>query len=223
MALQSGSGGSNNDTKLIVLTPKSQDKDKNPVKPYFQIDSKNEEGKWVTNDDKTTDRVSGRLKRVIAKVKEFKRGGVVVDTKDIVQVFLEDDAADETYLIDFNYKISTRRLFVRLLALESFENVQISYWRDKEGYDVLTLRQNDEVVKAKFTKEEMPLPKKVKINKVEMTDNSDLDAFLKEKLLELNDKISQAPKTQSVQKQKTQVVVNNEVAAEDVKEDDIPF
>lgn len=223
MALQSGGGGSNNDTKLIVLSPKSQDKDKNPVKPYFQVDFKNDEGKWETKDDKSVDRVSGRLKRVIAKIKEFKRGGVVVDQKDIVQIFLEDESADETYLIDFNYKISTRRLFARLLALEDFNNVQISYWRDKEGYDVLTLRQNDEVVKAKYTKEEMPAPKKVKINKVEMTDNSDLDAFLKEKLLELNDRIQSGPKPEPKVFEKAQVKTKVVVVEDDKSEDDIPF
>lgn len=217
MALQSGSGGSNNnDSKLIILTPKSQDKDKNKVKPYFEVKTRVGD-KWETSEDKP-DRFSGRLKRVVAKEEEFKRGGVVIDTKDVVELFVDDEETNETYLVKFNYRIATRRLFVRLLGLETFDNIQVSYWRDKEDYDVLTLRQNDEVVKAKYTKEEMPLSKEVTVNKVKMRDNSELDAFLKEELLKLNDKISASSKAAPQKAVRTKVVDSGEV-----KEDDIPF
>lgn len=225
MALQSGNSGSNNDSKLIVLTPKAQDKDKNLVKPYFQVAEKVDD-KWVVSDDKTIDRVSGKLKRVVAKEKVFSKNGQVIDTKDVVELYVDDVETNETYLISFNYKISTRRLFVRLLALNSFDNIQISYWRDKEGYDVLTLRQNDELVKAKYTKEEMPESKEVTVNKVKMRDNSELDAFLKEELLKLNDKIQSGPKPEPkvVEKVSAKTKVKTAVSeGEDLNEDDIPF
>lgn len=219
MALQSGGNGPKNDTKLIILKPKSQDKDKNQLKPYFQVTEKVND-KWEVSANQTIDRFSGRLKKVVAKESEFKRGGVVVETKDIVQLYVED--GDETYLVEFTYRLATRRLFTRLANLKTFDNLEISYWRDDGGYDSFSLRQNGEIVQPKFAKEELPQPKEVTVNKVKMRDNSELDAFLKAELELINDKISAAAKTEVKSSVKTKVV--DEVKEDDSDNtDDIPF
>lgn len=194
MALSNGRGNTA-DGNLIVLKPKHQDADKKPVKPHFEVRGKDETGEWV--DMGQYDRFSGNLKRIVPKVKEYKKDGKVIDAKDIVGIFLED--GEDTYMLELTYKISTRNLFNRFLNLETFENLEISYWRDDKGYDVMTLRQNDQVVKAKyykkneFTKEGeelLPETRKVKVNKVEVTDSTELDEFFKAKLEELNSKVA---------------------------------
>jgi len=77
------------------------------------------------------DRFSGNLKRIVPKVKEYKKEGKVIDAKDVVAIFLED--GEDTYMLELTYKISTRNLFNRFLNLNTFENLEISYWRDDKG------------------------------------------------------------------------------------------
>lgn len=211
-------GNTNNpDSKLIILTPKIKDADDNKTKPYFSIADK-VNGEWVTRPE-TTDRFSGTLEKFAIRSKEFKKDGKVVGDMKFLDVFISD--GDERYLASFSFKISTRGLMNRLLNLTSPENVQISFWQDDRGYEVLTLRQNDEVVKGKYSKEEIPVPTEVKIRGQVQRDYYEVDQFFIDKINEFSFKTAvKASKPTAVPAQKKAPV---EAPTEASDSDDIPF
>lgn len=209
-------GNTNNpDSKLIILTPKVKDANDNKTKPYFSIADK-VNGEWVTRPE-TTDRFSGTLEKFSIRSKEFKKDGKVVGDMKFLDVFITD--GDERYLASFSFKISTRGLMNRLLNLKSQENVQISFWQDDRGYEVLTLRQNDEVVKGKYSKEEIPVPTEVKIRGQVQRDYYEVDQFFIDKINEFSFK-SVAKKEKAAPAPKKAPV---EAPTEQEESDDIPF
>lgn len=205
----------NPDSKLIILTPKVKDANDNKTKPYFSIADK-VNGEWVTRPE-TTDRFSGTLEKFSIRSKEFKKDGKVVGKMNFLDVFITD--GNERYLASFSFKISTRGLMNRLLNLQSQENVQISFWQDDRGYEVLTLRQNDEVVKGKYSKEEIPVPTEVKIRGQVERDYYEVDQFFIDKINEFSFK-NTAKKEKSAPVPKKSAV---EAPTEQVESDDIPF
>lgn len=211
-------GRNNNvDGKLIILQPRFKDAEGNKTKPYFSITEK-VDGSW-TQRKETTDRFSGNVKKFLVKSKDIVRDGKVVDKMNLFDIYVED--GDETYLVSFSFKISTRGLMNRMLNLKSPENIQISIWQDDKGYEVLTLRQNDEIVKAKYAKEEVPVPPEVKIRGNLVRDYFEVDQFFIDKINSFTF-VSNSEAPESKEEKATKATKKAKV---EVQEDDseIPF
>lgn len=214
-------GNTNNvDGKLIILTPKTKDAEGNKTKPHFVISEK-VNGQWV-NRNETVDRFSGNIKKVVARVKEIKKDGKVINNLNLLDLYVAD--GDETYLASFTFKISTRGLMNRLLSLTDPNNIQVSFWEDDRGYEVLTLRQNDEVVKGKYTKEEIPVPSEVKIRGKIERDYYEVDQFFIENInaMSFDTSKAQSKPAQSEAQVKAKKAAKVEVPS-DEEDQDIPF
>jgi hypothetical protein len=113
----------------------------------------------------------------------------------------------------------------RLLNLTSPENVQISLWQDDKGYEVLTLRQNDQVVKAKYSKEEVPSPPEVKIRGSLVRDYFEVDQFFIDKINSFSFAKSEPVevKNGAVKSTPKEELSKKTTALTDIPEDDIPF
>lgn len=169
---------------LIVLKPTSKNKDGESVKPYFEISKKGPSG-WEVEDNQNVSQVTGTLFKVAAIEEEWKG-----DKYFRIKLFLRD--GNESYLIPFRLNIATRSLLNSLFSLESFENVSISYYQSKAGYDVYFVSQDDERVSWKYELSELPKPDEVSFKGKVIKDYTKLDQFYVEKTLELEAKIAKA-------------------------------
>ncbi len=174
--------------ELIVLNLKTTDENRVPIEPKFDVLRKsNETGKFEKTGVETS--FSGRLKSVQTKVSEFKKDGKVIDSKEKVDLYVAD--GEETYLLSLNYNIASRGLFNRLFSLESFDDIEINVWQDEKKYTVLTLRQNNKSIKGKYKKEDFPEAEVITNKKGEVLkrEYGEVDAFFKEKLVELGERV----------------------------------
>jgi hypothetical protein len=130
---------------------------------------------------------------VVQKSKEFSGALDKVDTGDrewkgekypTVKVSLID--GDEKYVLDLSFSILTRSVFNSLLGLESYENLKFTIYLTKPNpaknnarYPQISVWQNDELVKWKFTKDELPKEEEIKDSrgKVIKRDSIELDEF----------------------------------------------
>lgn len=187
---------------LIFVNAKHQDKDKKPIKPYFEAVKPDGNGNLVKSEE-TPDFLEGRLKRIDSKAREFTNpAGKKQMGPEKATLYIADDSTGETFALSLNYNIASRGLFNRILNLQDGKNLRIDYWRDAKDYTVLTLKQNGVSIKAKYSREEVPASPKVKVGAVEMTDTSKVDEFFKAKLLEfsatvLNNKKAEAKNEES--------------------------
>lgn len=169
---------------LIVLKPKSQNKDKEAVKPYFEINKKGDKG-WASEDNQTISQVSGDIFKIDQKEQEWKG-----DKYFTVQVYLKDD--EETYLLDLRLNMATRGLFNALLGLDTFKDVEIAYFRSKSGFDTFGVTQGGDRVSWKYAIDELPKVDSVTLGNKTIKDFSKLDGFFLEKLEELGELVAKA-------------------------------
>lgn len=180
--------GRNNEDRgdLIILEFKTSDADKKPIKPEFSIRRKNvETGRYEAQG--SVYEFTGNLKTIVTKVKEYKKDGKIIDSKEVVDLYFQD--GEETYLVPFSYRIASRSFFNRILNLTSGDNLKVLCFRDDRGYEVVVLYQNGTIVKGKYSREELPKPQEfVRKGKTERI-YDEVDAFMKAKLEELNTKL----------------------------------
>ena len=179
-----GSSNNNQTGTLIVLKPKSQNKDKEAVKPYFEINKKGDHG-WASEDNQSISQVSGDLFKIDQKEQEWKG-----DKYFTVQVYVRDD--EETYLLDLRLNMATRGLFNALLGLDTFKDVGVSYFRSKSGFDTFSVTQGGERVSWKYALDELPKVDSVTLGTKTIKDFSKLDNFFLEKLSELGERVAKA-------------------------------
>lgn len=198
---------STNNGKLIVLNTVHQIKNKETgevtqVKPYFS-ESEKVDGKWsVLKTEKPLESFTADLTRVTLETHEIKKGDKVIDTKESVKLLFRSPDDSESYLLSLTWRMATRNLFNTLLGLQSFDNITISYWRNTAGYETFSVKQNgvpfkDGLLSFDEVKEKI---KKVMFKGKEQTDTTELEAYLKDKLVELNEEIAAAPKSAPVEK-----------------------
>lgn len=205
------------DGQVIFVNLRNKNEAKEKVKPFFTF-SKKIDGAWAVFAENT--RFSGHLRKLTVGEREFNLGGGKVEKKPEVTIQLYDEELSETYVLRLPIRISSRSLFNRILNLQSMENLEISVWEDDKNFEVLSLKQNDENVKQRFTKEEVPAAPKVKVNGAEISDTYELNKFYLEKLTEFG-----AALTHPVKK----TVPASRAAAEDedtnpvYSDDDVPF
>lgn len=177
------------DNKPFFLRIRVQDKDKQPIVPEFSVQTKNEQGEYVELPN--VKRVAGDLVSVKISKRTVKTPAGNQEVDD-VKVVLEDKKNQEVYFVDARPSQLGRNLYNSLLNLTNGKEVSIALYQTKpndEGkvYPGIALRQNNELVKGKFSREEVPAPEEVKNKKGEILqrDYSEVNSFYFEKLKDL--------------------------------------
>lgn len=216
--------GNNNDNngKLFVLKVKTTDENKkNLANPVFQVLEKNEENKWVITN--TVPSVSGRLSKV--DVKESVWEG---DTYYTVSALVKDDAAEESYLVDFKMNLMNRSIFNSLLNIDKSKDIKIGLYTSKKGYPAGSVRQGENLIDWKYSLDQVPKADEIEFKGKVMRDYTAVDSFFITKLREFGASLSSvvsepaAEKPASAPAKKAKVVKNEvkqEVAVADVDSD----
>ncbi len=141
MALSNGNGSFSG--PLIFLNARSKDAKGNKVDPHFEI-ARVGEDKKIHKTEETCTRVSGNLLRPQFKTRPYEGQ----DVKHVVLYVQDKDKLDgggapapETYSVDLTYRIASRSLFNAILSLTDPENISISIYENKGGYEALSLWQ----------------------------------------------------------------------------------
>ncbi len=171
-----GNSNKQNNNELIILKLKTADAEKKPVPVHFEI-TKKVGDKWTATGEIRD--VSGKLTGLELYEREWE-GNVY----PLVKVFVEDEAVQETYLLDLRYNMLSRSLFNSLLSLSSFDDVQIAVRDRKKGektFPAVYVNQGGKKVDWKYQIADLPPIEKVKVGKTEVTNFDNLnDFFVKE-------------------------------------------
>lgn len=160
---------------LIILKPKTKEESN----PHFSVIRK-EDGKWGETGE-TVNQVSGDLTKVEVKEDEYEGRKYKV-----INVFLQDKEAGETYLLDLRLNMITKSLFNALSNLTDPRNISISLYKNKKSHNPnFGVWQNDELVRWKYSLEELPEPEEVTFKGETMKDYSKSDEMVLSSLLEM--------------------------------------
>ena len=215
MALGRKDGQSN--SNMVFLSPRGK-KDGKEITPQFFIRRKVGD-KYV--EDGSTDRFSGKLSRITHK--SVAPTVATAAPLEIISITMDDEVENERYVAEFTFKVPTRSLFNRILNLKNFDNVEISYFRNKDGWEAFALRQDDQTVTAKYEKGNPELPEvevTKKKNGTEDKDYFEINKFFQEKMIELGRTLD---KNNSTARQEAREAVQEGSSSQAVSEDDIPF
>lgn len=189
----------NDNSKLFILKPRTQNKEKEKVEPYFEVNAKNEQGKWVEVD--AVPGVEGNLTRLDVKEGEYE-GQKTYN----VSVFLKDPDGSQTFLVDLKLNMLSRGLLNSILNLSKYEDVKFGLYTGKNGYPNVSVRQHGELTKWKYSLDEMPKPEEVKFKGKIQRDYSAVDEFFVTKLKEFGETLSQSNFVKSPVKEKVKKV-----------------
>lgn len=158
-------GKENNDSTELVIIRDVQSEDKR--KSFFEVIQKNENDQWAPT--QKTDRFSGHfksLKRGLKYDPSVPRQKELIEkygNKPMISLSLVDYETNQTYIYKFSLRLSTRTLINRIVNLKSGDNLELSIWNDKEkGYENFSLRQNGELVKWKYSLDEVPRAEEIR-------------------------------------------------------------
>jgi hypothetical protein len=154
--------------------------------PIFEVSKKGEDGKYAVlkGKDATAQRVSGNL--IDARLKEHTHNGELIKSLNLT---IQD--GDDVYFVSVGYTFLGRNLFNALLALKSFDDIEIGLYQskpkpdavDKRGFASVALRQHNELVRGLFDpKKDLPPIPKVKLKGKDVSDTGAIDEFFEEKL-----------------------------------------
>lgn len=185
-----GNNSQESNSKLYILKPKTQDAERKPVKPYFEISEKVED-KWKVTGETTS--VSGELTQIVLGEREWE--GNKIPT---VKVVLEDKEKKEFYWLDLRYNILTRSFFNSILSLDKFDDVKVNIYQNKpkegqtKSYANLSVRSHGEMVNWKYKLNELPPVEQVTVNKKVITDTTKIDEFFLKELSALAKKVKES-------------------------------
>ncbi len=161
MALSSGNNYSND--PLIFLTCRSRDKEDKKVSPHFEIARVGDDKKIAKTGESCT-KISGDLRRPKFSTREWNGEQVKHVTLYIHDQGIKegpDARPKETYCLDLTYRIASRQLFNAVIGLTNPNNVQISIYENKGGYEALSLWQDDKMAPWKFDGRKGEIPKAI--------------------------------------------------------------
>ncbi len=177
MAFGTGSRSFGPDTTLYSFKIKTKDL---PA-PVFEVSKK--VGDNYEKLKETATRVSGNI--ISAVHKENTHEG-----KEIKSLSLTFQDLKEVYFVSVGYTFLGRNAFNSLLALKTFDDVEIGLYQSKPkpdavnrtGFASVATRQAGELVRGLYEREQLPATKKVRVNGKDQTDTEALDLFFEEKL-----------------------------------------
>jgi hypothetical protein len=225
-----GNKNRNNDSnkKMLFVNTRTKDEDDKDIKPYFSfLESTGEaNGKKTYGEIAKDPSFSGSIVKVEAYEREIKSKGV---KQPRVKIIFEDD--DTAYYLDMSYTILSRSFFNCLLSLDSLEDISVNIYQTKPNdkgkvYPQISVWQNDKMVRWLYTKDELPVIKKVKVKGQEMSDTEDVDNFFRDKL---NAKFSNTSSSKSSvkndddSKDSVKKVKTKSVVTSPENDEDIPF
>lgn len=208
----------NPNAKFYSVSFKTRDKTpgKTLDKSVFVVKARDEAGKFVEV-DKVFD-IGGNLIKVEPQKTEW-------EGKTIESMLINLVDGDDFYAISFPYGIATRAFFNALLSLKTFEGLEIGTYMTKpkseggKSYPAIALRQNGELIKWKYSLDDLPKVKEITFKGQTMRDYSETDAFFNAQLVELN-KTIKAPKSVAAQTPPPAVEPDVEQTG---KDSDVPF
>lgn len=228
-------GNSNNhDSKytLIILRPSFPKE--GDGKPSFTV-IKKEDGAYVEcgNVDKFTGTLT-KLQLGDLYDTSTEKGKALAEkygNSKAVSLTFVDEATAEQYLVRFSFRLYTRAFFNSLLNVESVDNLQVALWQDaKTKHNRISLRQGDNLVKWKYSMDDVPRPEETKNSRgvVVDVDYSNVDNFFYEKLEEFANKVFSKQDSGPKETEKPKAVKQEKVATKkpvstEESEDDIPF
>lgn len=174
-------------------------KDKDLPSPLFEIQVKGEDGKYIPGTPPTATRVGGRLTGV--RHKEIK----ILGNKIIKSVTVTLQDGKERYYISIPYTFLGRNILNSIVALTSFDNVEISVYKGKPknpgqpGFSSSAVRQNGELVYGKYEYKDLPAIPKVEMNGQLFSNATDIDAFFKKLVDEFGPTVTAAGATQGAE------------------------
>lgn len=191
-----GNKYNNDNSKLLILKPRTQNRDKEKVEPYFEVSSKNEEGKWVEVAREPA--VEGNLNRIEIKESEYE-GQKLYN----VSLYLKDSKANELYLVDLKLNMLTRGLLNSLVNLTAFDEVKLGLYTAKNGYPNIAVRQHGNLIKWKYSLDELPKIDTIIFKGKKMNDYTLVDEFFVSKIKEFSKLIPNSTSGQKEAKSKT--------------------
>ena len=205
-------------SSLVFLSPRAK-KDGKEIEPAFFIRRKIN-GEW--KEDGSTDRFSGKLVAVAHKLVPLPAPAKPLS---LIAITLEDEEAGEKYIAEFTFKVPTRSLFNRILNLNGTDDVEISFFRNKEQYESFAVRQKGETVKGKYGKGDSAVPE-VEITKKKSgeidKDYFEVNKFYQDEMVALGERLraNPAPAVKKVKKEES----NDYKDLEDLEDSEaIPF
>lgn len=191
---------SNEKSKQLQYYPEGAtfylDSDGQVVPHFFEVEKIN--GVWgptdrmATNANEMLTAFTGDLVKISLEKKEFYSPGTkkLSAIKESVKMLFRSDAT-ESLLFSTSFKISSRNFLNNLITLDTFDDLKVKIFRNKAGFETLMLLQHNELVRDGLLSNE-EAKAKIKINVVkgiETSDPTELNDFLKEKVLELAKKL----------------------------------
>lgn len=171
----------NDNLNFLILKIKTKDEEGKQVNPYFQI-TKRVEDQWVVQEDKPTS-VSGTIYKVQQKVTEWKDEKI-----PRIDVYLKD--GEDAYKIELKYTLLTRSILNSLISLEDASKVvELSLYTNKKGYSAVMVKAGDEILRWKFSLDELPKPNVVVFKGKEQRDFTPLDNFFEEEVVKWSNKL----------------------------------
>lgn len=155
--------------------------------PIF-IKQKKENGVWVT--DQTFNTISGYLKRI--ELSNYVYEGDTIDTMKFM--FDDDEDKDAQFQVETGFNYLSRNILNTLAGADNIGHVKITVYKSKgkdgkDGFPAAYLEINKIKAGWKYKPEELPRAKEVKVGGKTLKDTTELDAFFKELIPELNNKI----------------------------------
>lgn len=230
-------GNSNNKLYVLRLKRKAINKETGKEEDIFpnafEISEKNADGKWVAREKLETN-VSGDLVRIDLGTGEWQ--GQEYKT---AKLFLEDSESQETFLLDLRSTQLSRSLFNSLIALQTFDNLEVSNYstvskKNGETYANISLWQapvkdgKGVLVKGVVPLDKIPKPEEIKDKKgvVQKRIYDDVDTFWWNHLAELSKRLEKARKGSSGTKPtnpQKEPADNEPSKGTDVPEEEVPF
>ena len=206
-----------NNSNLVFLSPRGK-KDGKEIEPQFFIRRKVGD---KYQEDGSTDRFSGTLSKIQHKTVAMVAPAAPLE---VISITLDDAQENERYIAEFTFKVPTRSLFNRILNLQKFDNVEISYFRNKDGWEAFALRQDGQTITAKYEKGDPAIPEvevTKKKNGTEDKDYFEVNKFFQEKMVEFGQAIERVNSGSS--KQEAVKSNQDEDCQKGSSGDDIPF
>ena len=175
-----GTGSRSFGPKAVLYSFKIKTKDL--PSPLFDV--KKKVGDEYVPQKETATRVSGTL--ISASPRENTHQGKVIKS---INLTLQD--GDDVYFVSVGYTYIGRNLFNSLLALKTFDDIEIGLYQSKPkpdakiktGFASVALRQHGELVRGPFDpKKDLPPIKKIVLNGATVSDTTDVDAFFDGKM-----------------------------------------
>jgi hypothetical protein len=147
--------------------------------PIFKVQKKVGE---KYEDQENATRVSGNLISASPRENQNKEG------KTIKSINLTLVDGNEAYFVSVGYTYIGRNLMNALLALKTFDEVEISLYQSKpkpgktKTYASVCLRQHGEVVRGAIANENLPEIPKVELNGEKVSNQGPINAFFEEKM-----------------------------------------